>query len=97
MPVLAAAEEHEGGESAVTICAECDRFLYNMMRMISGTLVQVGLGRLSPAQMGDLLAARGRSKEGGVNKAPAHGLCLERCFVDVDDGPWVDEPAAEIK
>lgn len=30
-------------ESAVTICAECDRFLMFMMRMISGTLVQVSL------------------------------------------------------
>lgn len=29
------------GDDVVTICAECDRFLYNMMRLLSGTLVQV--------------------------------------------------------
>ena len=33
----------EGAGGVVTITAECDRFLYNMMRIISGTLVEVAL------------------------------------------------------
>ena len=31
----------EGAGGVVTITAECDRFLYNMMRIIAGTLVEV--------------------------------------------------------
>ena len=78
-------------ESVVTICAECDRFLYNMMRMISGSLVHVGLGRLRVEEISELLAAKERTAEPKVVKAPAHGLCLEQCFM-IDDGPhppWV--------
>ena len=35
----------EGAGGVVTITAECDRFLYNMMRIIAGTLVEVALLR----------------------------------------------------
>jgi tRNA pseudouridine38-40 synthase len=82
------------GESVVTICAECDRFLYNMMRMISGTLVEVGLGRLTPDDVSALLEARGRKAvrlERGleVHKAPALGLTLERCFYGIPDELWM--------
>ena len=96
----------EGG--VVTICAECDRFLYNMMRMISGTLVQVGLGKVRVEDIADLLRARGRkgvrTSEGQdlgakVFKAPPHGLCLETCFLDVDHGrDWMPggEKAPEL-
>lgn len=33
--------EQDGGGTVVQICAECDRFLFNMMRLLAGTLVQV--------------------------------------------------------
>ena len=36
----------EGAGGVVTITAECDRFLYNMMRIIAGTLVEVALVRV---------------------------------------------------
>ena len=82
------------GESVVTICAECDRFLYNMMRMISGTLVEVGLGRLTPDDVSALLEARGRKAvrlERGLEvvKAPALGLTLEHCFYGIPDEHWM--------
>ena len=82
------------GGGVVTICAECDRFLYNMMRMVSGTLVQVGLGKLSVEDVGELLRAKGRKGGDGaaVFKAPAQGLCLERCFLEEEDGEWTDAP-----
>ena len=83
-------------ESVVTICAECDRFLYNMMRLISGTLVQVGLGKLRADQVSELLAARGRAASGGVFKAPAQGLCLERCFLEGVDDPWPERGDVEL-
>ena len=86
-------EDGDGDESVVTICAECDRFLYNMMRMISGTLVQVGLGRLDAGEVSELLAARRRTEKGEIVKAPPQGLVLQKCFLEDEHGPWsgVDE------
>ena len=67
----------------VTITAECDSFLYHMMRLISGTLVKLGLGQLNEDDLRALLALRGRNpRKGGLTayKAPARGLCLHECF-----------------
>ena len=50
----------EGAGGVVTITAECDRFLYNMMRLLVGTLVMAGLGRMSLADVRELLEARTR-------------------------------------
>jgi len=51
-------------------------FLHQMVRAITGTLVLVGAGRLEPADVARLLAARDRRGTG--NLAPPHGLTLER-------------------
>ena len=84
-------------DSVVTIVAECDRFLYNMMRMISGSLVEVGLGRLEPEDIGALLERKsrqgGKEKQGmQIRKAPAHGLCLHHCFYQPEESvdSWMD-------
>jgi tRNA pseudouridine38-40 synthase len=53
---------------------EGDRFLYNMVRNIVGTLVEIGLGRWPPEKMNEILAAKNRSAAGPL--APAGGLCL---------------------
>lgn len=37
----------------IRICAAADGFLYNMVRIIVGTLVDVGYGRISPEDMPD--------------------------------------------
>ena len=68
--------EAEGG--VVTITAECDRYLYNMMRLVSGTLVEVGLGRFGVADVAALLETQSRGslqKKGGprvYKVAPPH-------------------------
>lgn len=49
-------------------------FLRNMVRIIAGTLVDVGEGRLTPAQVAEILARRDRTR--GGQTAPAHGLTL---------------------
>ncbi len=49
-------------------------FLYNMVRIIAGTLLEVGRGRIEPEAMDDILAACDRSKAGPT--MPAQGLCL---------------------
>lgn len=49
-------------------------FLYNMVRIIAGTLMQVGTGLMEPEQVKEILKARDRSKAGPT--AVAKGLTL---------------------
>lgn len=65
-----------------TICA--DGYLYNMVRILVGTLVEIGAGRMCAGQMPAILAAARRSAAGP--KAPAAGLYLDRVFYDDADG-----------
>lgn len=58
----------------ITIRVEGNGFLYNMVRIIAGTLVKVGGGELSPEQIPKILAACDRSAAGPT--APAHGLTM---------------------
>jgi tRNA pseudouridine38-40 synthase len=51
-----------------------DGFLYNMVRNLAGTLVLVGRGKLTPADIPRILAARDRTIAGPT--APAAGLTL---------------------
>ncbi len=63
----------EGGRW-VYVDAEGDGFLYNMVRNIVGTLVEVGIGRWQPERIPEILAARDRKAAGPI--APPNGLCL---------------------
>lgn len=80
--------DESGGGPRVTIVAECNRFLQYMMRSVSGTLVQVGLGKLSVDSLHDLIE-KGRRLGGcpSTYRAPARGLCLDHVFYD--DKPWI--------
>ena len=67
-------------------------FLQHMVRILTGTLVEVGHGKRSPAQVAELLAARDRTQAGRT--APAKGLTLVSVDYDgvrppetVDAGP----------
>ncbi len=53
-----------------------DGFLYNMVRWMVGTLIEVGLGRMSPEELPDIFAAKQRNRTG--NLAEACGLYLEQ-------------------
>ena len=57
----------------VSISATADGFLYNMMRILIGTLVEVGLGRRRADSIPDLFTQK--RAEAGV-LMPAMGLCL---------------------
>ncbi len=54
---------------------EANRFLRHMVRILVGTFVQVGLGRMSPADFGQLLTPASGRNHGGQT-APSRGLCL---------------------
>jgi len=58
----------------VRICISGNGFLYNMVRIIAGTLIQVGIGAYEPEQMEAMLAACDRQAAGPT--APASGLTL---------------------
>lgn len=62
----------------LTFTIEGDGFLYKMCRGIVGTLVQIGKGRFTAAEVKTMLAARDRSEAGMT--APAHGLVLWKVF-----------------
>ncbi len=82
-------EEHLG-ESCLMLRVVGNAFLHSMVRVIVGTLVEVGAGRRTPAWVGDVLAARTRSAAGPT--APAHGLTLWR--VEYPDDVWLAVGAA---
>jgi tRNA pseudouridine38-40 synthase len=58
----------------IYIDVEADGFLYNMVRNIVGTLVEIGRGRWMPEKIEEILEARSRNAAGPI--APAQGLCL---------------------
>jgi tRNA pseudouridine38-40 synthase len=58
----------------VFVDVEGNAFLYNMVRNIVGTLVEVGVGRMLPEKVTEILDAKDRKAAGPV--APAFGLCL---------------------
>lgn len=55
-----------------------DGFLYNMVRILTGTLVDVGRDKLRPQQMTDILAAKDRQTAG--HTAPPFGLYLAKVY-----------------
>lgn len=55
-------------------------FMRNMVRIIAGTLVDVGEGRFTPQHVAEILASRDRTR--GGQTAPAHGLELMQVFYE---------------
>jgi tRNA pseudouridine38-40 synthase len=64
--------------SLVQMGIEADGFLYNMVRIIAGTLLEVGAGRRPLADVAEALRTGDRTRAGKT--LPPHGLCLERVW-----------------
>ncbi len=62
----------------VLFTVEGDGFLYNMVRIMVGTLLEIAAGRLPVDSIPAILEGCDRSAAGPT--APAHGLCLEQVF-----------------
>ncbi len=63
----------------VTMCVEADGFLYNMVRIMVGTLLRVAQGKFAPGDLKAILQAKDRKKAGPT--APACGLYLNKvCY-----------------
>lgn len=62
----------------VEIHVEGDGFLYNMVRIITGTLVDVGHGRIAPEELAGIIASGDRTQAG--HTAPPYGLYLAEVY-----------------
>lgn len=59
-----------------------DGFLYNMVRIITGTLLEVGLGKREPDDLKRIIESRDRTQAG--HTAPPQGLCLMTVYFEND-------------
>ncbi len=76
--VLDLAVARDGAQ--VTIEVEATRFLHHMVRVVAGTLMEVGRGRIEPERVGEALRKKDRREAGPT--AAAHGLMLVRVRYD---------------
>ncbi len=85
--------------AALDLVFEGNRFLMHMVRIMAGTLVEVGKGRYRAGDLPDILAARDRGRAGIT--APPHGLCLDHVWYQRrwgigEPSPWAEDPSMEI-
>lgn len=79
---------------------EGNRFLMHQVRIMAGTLVEVGRGRRAPDSLRGLLEARDRTLAGPT--APPHGLCLEEVWYQArwgvgEPSPWPESVPAQAE
>jgi len=100
------ASTHHGRESTIRTLHHCsvtrldehnlqidvagDGFLYNMVRILAGTLVEVGIGKTEPDAIPEILAAKDRRRAGPT--LPPEGLCLMWAQYPEPDGVLGDAP-----
>ena len=85
----------EGQGPDLHLVFEGNRFLMHMVRILAGTLVEVGRGRYRAGDLPGILAARDRRKAGIT--APPHGLYLDEVWYQRrwgigEPSPWPEEP-----
>lgn len=67
-------EVEKDGNDIITIRVTGNGFLYNMVRIIAGTLIRVGGGEMAPDEIPQILRKKDRTAAGPT--APAHGLTM---------------------
>lgn len=65
----------------IVITVEADAFLYNMVRIITGTLLEVGFGRIFEDDISKIILAKDRKLSGLT--APPQGLFLKKVYYDL--------------
>ena len=68
----------EGSMMELSFCGT--GFLYHMVRILAGTLLQVGAGELAASDVLEMLEKKERNLAGFL--APAKGLCLEEVYYE---------------
>ena len=80
-------EVEKDGNDIITIRVTGNGFLYNMVRIIAGTLIRVGGGELAPDEMPQILGKKDRTAAGPT--APAHGLTM--MGIEYEDAEGISE------
>ena len=65
-------------ENRIFISINADGFLYNMVRIIAGTLVYAGVGKINPDEIPEIIESKDRVRAGIT--APPQGLMLKKLF-----------------
>ncbi len=68
-------EEHS---ELITVAVEADAFLYNMVRIITGTITEAGFGKILPEEIPQIIKSCDRKRSGVT--APPEGLYLKKVF-----------------
>ena len=66
----------------ITLAITGGGFLYNMVRIIAGTVVYIGMGKISPEDVPGIIQSRDRTKAGKT--MPPEGLTLVEVQFDAD-------------
>ena len=75
--------DEPGPQNFIAMEIEADGFLYNMVRIIAGTLIEVGKGSRTPDDIERILQAQDRQLAGDTS--PAHGLFLVQVYYPEDE------------
>ena len=67
---------------AVEIEVTGDGFLYNMVRIIAGTLADAGIGKIAPGEIKSIIDSADRTRAGAT--APPQGLYLKEVYFDIE-------------
>lgn len=76
---ICSVEQNVNEPNLITIAVEADAFLYNMVRIIAGTLADVGSGKLSAHQISNIISSKDRQNCGVT--APPQGLFLKKVYL----------------
>ena len=68
--------KNEKRENEIIFRVAADGFLYNMVRIMTGTLISVGEGKIQPEDIQTIIESKDRANAGMT--APAHGLYLNK-------------------
>ncbi|WP_312651729.1 tRNA pseudouridine(38-40) synthase TruA [Aminipila sp.] len=73
----------ETGQKTLLLEVKGDGFLYNMVRIITGTLVDAGLGKINPETLPEIIESKERQRAG--HTAPPQGLYLAKVYYNLED------------
>ena len=65
-------------DDLITVTVAADAFLYNMVRIITGTIVECGMGKIEHCDIPDIIKSGDRRKSGLT--APPEGLFLKEVY-----------------
>ena len=82
---LYSVEVEEQGEHDLVIRVCGNGFLYNMVRIMTGTLVEIGLGKIPAEELPAIIASCDRRR--GGRTAPPQGLFLKQVYYDFRPNP----------